>query len=203
MTSVLNSYLVQHKSLSIPGLGTIYVEWEPVTRDAEKDRWLPPAVRYRFDKFHDTPGKDFFHFLAEHKKIPEYEAINWYNKFAAAFRAEIKTREEARWEGVGIFKKDMTGEIVLEQLHKPFLLFEPVEAHEIIYPVAPEPVVEQDGEAEAAPAPPEEELAPATVKSTWWLYVLVLFAIILLVLGFHFYQKGLVWHSFFNQQPVL
>lgn len=202
MASVLNSYLVQHRNLSIPGMGTIYIDWEPASRSEEKGRWLPPVPVYRFDKFHDIPGKDFFHFIAERKKIPEHEAMKWYNEFAAALRSDVRTREEVRWEGIGIFKRDATGEIAVEPIDQPFSLFEPLEVAEISRMAGAEPVTVQDAAVPLALPAAEEKIIPAPVKKDWWIFALVLFVIILLLLFIHFYHKGMVWQSLFNQQPV-
>lgn len=211
MTSVLNSYLVQHRSLSIPGLGTIWIQPEPASKATEGGEWLPPAVIYRIDKFQDTPEKEFFHFLAEHRQIPEYEAIKEYNEFTAAFCLAVRTKEEARWEGVGIFKMDPSGEIVIEQIAKPFLLFTPIEAAIIR---AAEPLTRQeeassgevitpDEKGEDASGLPEGELrTPAPAKRRWLMLVIALLVIILLVLLIYFYRNGYVWHSLFNQQSV-
>lgn len=212
MTSVLNSYLVQHRSLSIPGLGTVWIQPEPASKAVEGEKWLPPAVTYRIDKFHDTPEKEFFYFLAEHRQIPEYEAIKEYNEFTTAFCLAVRTEEEARWEGIGIFKKDQSGEIVIEQIARPFLLFTPIEAAEISR--SAQPVIRQeetssgevitpDEEKEAASGLLEEELLnPAPAKRRWLMFAIALLVIILLVLLIYFYRNGYVWHSLFNQQSV-
>lgn len=212
MTSVLNSYLVQHRSLSIPGLGTIWIQPEPASKATEGEEWLPPAVIYRIDKFQDTPEKEFFHFLAEHRQIPEYQAIKEYNEFTTAFCLAVRTKEEARWEGVGIFKKDPTGEILIEQIAKPFLLFTPIEAAEIsrsAQPVSRQEemvsgeVITPDEKKEAGSSLLEGELlTPAPAKRRWLMFVIALLVIILLVLLIYFYRNGYVWHSLFNQQSV-
>lgn len=204
MTSVLNSYLVQHKNLSIPGLGTIYIDWEPASKSAEKDRWLPPVPVYRFDKFHDTPGKDFFHFIAERKQIPEHEAMKWYNELAAAFRSDVRTREEVGWEGIGLFQRDAAGEIVVRPIDQPFPLFEPIEVSEVSRATVAEPmIIHEEGEVPVASPAGEEQLSPAEAKKDWWIFAVVLFLVILLLLFIHFYQKGMVWQSLFNQQPAI
>ncbi|MBE7169842.1 MAG: hypothetical protein INR73_04590 [Williamsia sp.] len=177
-------------------------------------------MRYRFDKFHDAPGKDFFYFLAGRKKIPEYEAIKQYNEFAAAFRSRINREEAARWEGIGFFKKDASGEIVLEETDKPFLLFAPVEAKAISRPPVQEiPITQEQQPAEPetitseisedvvlaeteAPVLPEEPLAETAKERAWWIVALTLFILIVVVLLVYFYNKGLVWRSFFNQQTL-
>ena len=109
MTHFLNTYLLEHKSVSIPGLGTIYVERIPAQSDFVNRQLLPPAYHYRFDKYFDAPEKEFFTFLASSKNIPEYEAMKLYNEWAMSLRNNINTNELTPIEGVGGIEKRRIG----------------------------------------------------------------------------------------------
>ncbi|MES1223866.1 MAG: hypothetical protein ABUT20_50690, partial [Bacteroidota bacterium] len=97
MFEILNSYLFQHKSISIPGLGTIVMERLPANTDIGSKNFLPPLYHFRFDKYFDAPDKDFFSYLASEKNIPDYEAIKWYNEFSLELRNKIKVEEKVKW----------------------------------------------------------------------------------------------------------
>src|SRR5687767_8146900 len=101
MIPILTNYLVQHKSVSIPGLGTIYVERTPAQSDFVNRQILPPSYHYRFDKYFDTPDRDFFNFLAAHKEVADFEAIKLYNEWALEFRNTIRNQNSVEWENVG------------------------------------------------------------------------------------------------------
>src|ERR1700722_13173939 len=109
MLQVLNAYLFQHRSISIPGLGTIYLETFPASVEVADRAILPPAYRFRFDKYFDAPDREFFAYLASQGKMLDYEAIKWYNEFSLDLRSRIRTQEEVLWEGVGILRKDDSG----------------------------------------------------------------------------------------------
>ncbi len=132
MTDVLNSYLVQHRSINIPGLGTLYIEAVPARTDFVNKQLLPPFLSYRFDKYFDAPDKDFFEYVARHRQIPEHEAIRWYNEFSFNLRSELRNQEEAEWKGVGVFKKDAAGEIIFEENKLDNSIYEPVLAERVI-----------------------------------------------------------------------
>ena len=51
MFDVLNSSLYQHSSISIPGLGTIYLENLPASIDSATHQMLPPIFYFLFYKF--------------------------------------------------------------------------------------------------------------------------------------------------------
>ncbi|HEX4849893.1 MAG TPA: hypothetical protein VFV08_03755, partial [Puia sp.] len=136
MFDILNSYLFQHKSISIPGLGTIYMETLPASIDTSTKNMLPPLYYFRFDRNEDAPSRDFFSFLALHKRIADYEALKLYNEFAYTLRNEINKEERFKWEGVGELKKDTTGNVLFESsLGNPFFL-QPVPARKVIHPDA-------------------------------------------------------------------
>ena len=202
MIDILNSYLVQHKSISIPGLGTLYLEKSAAAFAANSRQLLPPSFSYRFDKFHDTPHKAFFLFLAGQKSIPEYEAINMYNEFAAAFRNDIRQNEEAAWKHAGVFRTDNQGEIIFEPFSKPFTSFAPVDATPILHTVEPEPadMPEEDHPA-STPGFTDLPVQRNNLKR-WWMVALALLIVGAAVLGVHFYHKGTGRPAFFNQQSV-
>ncbi|HEX3767108.1 MAG TPA: hypothetical protein VHT72_01975, partial [Puia sp.] len=82
MYTILNRYLFLHKSIPIPGLGTICLESQAATIDASTRTIHPPVYRFRFDKFSDSPDKDLFVYLSTQQKISDYEALRQYNDFA-------------------------------------------------------------------------------------------------------------------------
>src|SRR5258708_36754275 len=114
MFQVLNAYLFQHRSISIPGLGTIYLETLPANTDVADRTILPPAYRFRFDKYFDAPEKEFFSYIATQRNMLDYEAIKWYNEFSFELRNRIRSEDQVSWDGVGILQKDGSGNVIFE-----------------------------------------------------------------------------------------
>jgi hypothetical protein len=189
MIEILNGYLIQHKSISIPGLGTIYLERLPAMNDFTNRQIHPPAFRFRFDKYFDAPDKDFFTFLATHRNIPEYEAIKQYNEFAYDLRNRIRHDQKFHWPDVGILSKEMSGEIHFESsgLHA---YLPPVDANRVIRQDAQHPILV--GDQEMTTQDMSELLSEETFveKEPWWIYALILFAIAIAILFFHFFRTG-------------
>ncbi|HYE55087.1 MAG TPA: hypothetical protein VD996_09600 [Chitinophagaceae bacterium] len=198
MIDILNGYLIQHKSISIPGLGTIYVERLPAMNDFTNRQIHPPSYRFRFDKYFDAPDKDFFTFLAAHRQIPEYEAIKQYNEFAYELRNSIRQEDRFTWPDVGVLSKDISGEINFESATAPSLL-QPVAANRVIRQDAPHALLV--GEQETTTQQMSEILNEGTYveKESWWTYALILFAIALCILFFHFFRFGGKLESFGGQ----
>ncbi len=202
MFNVLNNYLFQHKSISVPGLGTIYLEKLPAKKDAQGNNILPPAYYFRFDKYFDAPDKDFFLHLAAEKNIPDYEAIKWYNEFSFELRNKIRQEEKAEWEGVGILKKDEEGNIIFESTAGTPGFMQPVPA-DFVKRVHTEPdllVHEIENNVPANESTYAEEIIGE--KNSWWLYALAAAAIAVIVLLFHFSSDGWKLGSAGNQQTL-
>ncbi|HUR10819.1 MAG TPA: hypothetical protein VM012_05595 [Flavitalea sp.] len=204
MIDVLNSYLVQYNKISIPGLGTIQLERIPAQSDFINKQILPPAYKYRFDKYFDVPDKEFFTYLAVQKQIPDYEAINVYNEWAQHLRNTITPTRQVVWNHVGTLRRDLNGEVIFESAGPVDANYEPVNAIRVIHSNAEHTMIVGDREIstrEMSELLGEE--APVEVeKESWWLYALIIIALSLIVIFFHFYKNGLTPGSFGNQQKI-
>jgi len=206
MTEALTSYLLQHKSISIPGLGTVYIERIPAQTDFINKQILPPSYHFRFDKYFDAPDKEFFTYLAQQKDIADYEAIKWYNEWAYELRNRLRTDEVVEWKGVGALKKDVSGDIVFEASGAIPSSQQPSPATRVIHSntqhtmlVGDREVTREINTEETVNAWPEEE---AVEKNTWWIYALIIAAIALSAIFFHFYNNGFSPANTGNQQHI-
>jgi hypothetical protein len=203
MFEVLNSYLFQHKSISIPGLGTIFLERLPANTDVGNRNFLPSLYYFRFDKYLDAPDKDFFSFLAAEKNIPDYEAIKWYNEFSHDLRNRIKQEEKVKWDDVGFLKKDYAGNVVFESAPQNPEFLKPVQANMVIRKDAQHHLLV--GDKEITNYEMNEWLHPPDKpkpQEIWWVPALLLAIAILVVLLFHFSSNGWQAGSAGNQQGL-
>jgi len=202
MYDVLNKYLVQHKSISIPGLGSIVAETIPAVSDFANKQLLPVQEKYRYDKYFDAPDREFFVYLSQQKNIADFEAIKWYNEFAFDLRNKIRMGEEVAWEGTGIFKKEPGGEIVFEPYASEFEIYPPVPAERVIRSDARHSILV--GDVEKTNYEMSELLSDEVhvEKESWWIFALILAAIGLCVLFYHLYKNDTHWGFTGNQQPV-
>ncbi|WP_205512759.1 hypothetical protein [Longitalea arenae] len=221
MNNVLVSYLLQHKSISIPGLGSMYIERIPAQTDFVNRRILPPDYHFRFDKYFDAPDKDFFTYLAKQQNIADYEAIKWYNEWAYELRSKIREGQVVEWDGIGTLKKDISGEIIFEAAGRIPSLQESTPANRVIHTHTQHTMLVGDQEVTrkivntdtAEPGALEnnviagEEQAPELYeeppkKKGWWIFALILAALALTVIGLRVYRDGLVTSAAGNQQPI-
>ena len=55
MNDVLTAYLLQHKSINIPEVGSIYIQSKAAITDFVNKQLFPASYSYRFDKYYDVP----------------------------------------------------------------------------------------------------------------------------------------------------
>ena len=195
MFTVLNAYLFQHRSISIPGLGTIYLETMPAAVDVADRTMLPPVYQFRFDKYFDAPDKEFFAFIANQRHILDFEAIKWYNEFAFDLRNRIKAESEVNWEGVGVLKKDGSGNVLLEPFASPLNFMQPTPAVRVLHQDAQHTLIVGDRERTTGEMNEwrmhEEEDAESRRGLSWWVIALIIAVAGLAFLGWYFYSHGL------------
>lgn len=199
MYQVLNAYLFQHRSISIPGLGTIYLETQPASVDVADRMMLPPLYLFRFDKYFDAPDREFFSFIAMQRNILDYEAIKWYNEFALELRNRIRLEDKVEWDGVGVLRKDGNGNIAFESAAET-LFMAPTPAVRVNRQNAQHTLLVGDQERTNTEMNEwlHDEQGSGRSRS-WWIIAIVTAVIALALLGWHFYSNG--W-SFGNQNKI-
>ncbi len=206
MIDILNKYLIQHKSINIPGLGTIFIEHLPATFDVVNQRILPPLFEFRFNKYFDTPDKEFFSYLSFEKGVADLEAVQLYNQFAQDLSAAIKQDDRAEWLEVGVFVKNSAGDLLFEPVQQTEMLYAPVPAVRIVRDRASHAVLVGDQEKTTVEMTSflndEKVEKPVVAARKWWLYAVILLIIAVVVLFFLFYQKGFNITAAANRQSV-
>ena len=202
MYTILNRYLFLHKSIPIPGLGTICMESQAATIDASTRTIHPPVYRFRFDKFSDSPDKDLFAYLSVQQKISDYEALRQYNDFAYSLRDRLNYFREAPWEGLGILKKDDMGDIHFESsiLNPSFL--QPVPAEKVVRTNAKHMLLVGDRERSSREMSDWFAEEPIHGNKLWWLVALIGGITAALIIMIHFSSRGWNVESTGNQQTI-
>jgi hypothetical protein len=201
MVHLIRTYLLQNNSISIPGLGTIYVERIPAQSDFVNRQLLPPSYHFRFDKYFDAPGKEFFTYLAARKNIEDYEAIKLYSEWAYELRNNIGADQSATLEGVGILKRDVSGEVIFEAIVPPQTYSIAVPAERIIRSNARHTMLVGDKEISNFEMSGYFHDEVRKKRQSWWIYALILAAVALIAIFFHYFKTGDIT-PFGNQQTI-
>lgn len=189
MTPALNSYLHQHQSLSIPGIGTIYIERTPARSDFTNRQILPPGYHYRFDRYFDTPDRQFFSFIAKSENLADFEAVRWYNEWAMEMGSKLQSELSILWDGVGTIRKTESGDVQFETIAPIDACLPPVPANRIIRTNTSHTMLVGDREFTNLQMSgylndPAKQTVP---RKPWLMYAIVIGALLLIVLFLFLY----------------
>ena len=190
MEHLVRTYLLQKSSVSIPGLGTIYVERSPARSDFINKQLLPPSYHFRFDKYFDAPGKDFFAFIAARKNVEDYEAIKLYNEWALSLRNNISAEHSSQLDGIGVLKRDQSGEVVFEPEAPADAFAIPVPAQRIVRTNTRHTMLVGDREVSNVEMTDYLHDEVHKEKTSWWVYALIIAAVALTAILFHFFRNS-------------
>ena len=191
MFEVLNAYLFQHRSISIPGLGTIYLDTHPASVDVADRTMLPPVYRFRFDRYFDQPDKEFFAYVAAQRNVLDYEAIKWYNEFSFELRNRIRNEDRVSWDGVGVLRKDDSGNVEFESAPSVLAFMQPTPAIRVNRQDAQHTLLVGDRERTSGEMNEwlQEDVARRRSVS-WWVIAVILGGLCLVALCWYFYIHG-------------
>ena len=201
MYGELYQYLILHKQLTIPGIGTFLLERKPANIDFVNKIADPPAYTVALHHGNTTPSKNIFNWLASVLDISERDALNRFNDFAVDIKDRVLAGDKLQWNGIGILSKGMAGEIRFESSLKDMKAGTPVPAIKVIRENAEHTV--RVGEQQKTSSEMIEILAPAEEKKTnWWGIALVAGLLAFIFIALYFSSKGLTASSAANQQKL-
>ena len=201
MYTILNRYLFQHKSLPIPGLGTIYLETHSASVDASTRMALPPSYQFRFDNYFDAPDKELFAYVSQQKNVADYESLRLYNEFAYQLRDKLNLQRQVEWTGIGTIKKDDEGNISMSTSFNPYFL-QSVPATKVIRSDAQHTLLVGDRERTSGEMTSWFNEEADTGHRGWWIVALSTGVAALLFILLYFSSHGWKLEATGNQQVL-
>jgi hypothetical protein len=201
MYGALYQYLVLHKQLNIPGIGTFQVERKPADIDFIGKVVNPPAYTVALHHGNTTASKKVFSWLSDVFNISERDALSRFNDFAFELRDKVMAGDKLQWDGVGILSKGMAGEIRFDASLRGMTIGEPIPANKVIRENAQHTV--RVGEDQKTSTEMMERLAPEEEKrSYWWAAALIIGLLALFFLAWYFSSRRLDSSATGNQQKL-
>lgn len=189
MQDTLYEFLIINKKLSLPGIGTISLRQNSSQLDFTDKQLSSPSFYFVLDHENDTPSKKTFDWLSLSRGISEWDAIRSVNDFSFSLKNSISRVGEATWDGVGVLKRDKTGNLTLDP-HKITLQTEqPVHAEKVIREKFEHTVLV--GEREKSSVEMAEYFASETPgKNYAWVIAVVVTILAVMFIGWYFSDKG-------------
>jgi hypothetical protein len=201
MYGELYQYLVLHKQLNIPGIGTFQVERKPADIDFIGKVVNPPAYTVALHHGNTTASKKVFSWLSDVFNISERDALSRFNDFAFELRDKVMAGGKLQWDGVGVLSKGLAGEIRFDASLKGMTIGEPIPANKVLRENAQHLV--RVGEEQKTSTEMMERLVPEEEKkSYWWAAALVIGLLALFFLAWYFSARRLDTTNAGNQQKL-
>ena len=201
MQGELYQYLVLHKRLNIPGVGTFQLERKPADIDFVNKIANPPAYSISLHHGNPTPSGNIFSWLAFVLNISEMDAIRRFNDFAFDVKNGVMSDGKFQWDGVGTLSKGMAGEIRFDALLRDLKIGTPVPAVKVIRGDAQHTV--RVGEQEKTSSEMLEMLAPSEERRTyWWGIALIVGLLAFIFIALYLSSNGVNTSSTGNQQKI-
>ncbi len=157
MDQHLYKYLVLHKHLCIPQLGSFIIQNEPAHFDEASGLLYPPKPVISFSEGNvPVSEKLFFDFLSNEMGTDELAAIKQFHDFSYRFRNDLQENKLVVLKGAGTLSREEDGTILFSTAN---------EITELLPPVDP---------GNAVMMTVSEETEDTGKPDQWWIYAIVL-----------------------------
>lgn len=196
----LYQYLLQHKKLPLPGIGTFVLERKPASIDFPNKLMYAPGYSFALQSSAFIPSGSFFNWLGAVLGISQMDAVIKFNDFVFDMKKQVERGDTVNWHGVGSFRKGLGGEIKFTA--DTIIGEKPVPAAKVLRERAEHTV--RVGEEEKTSAEMTEMLTqPQEKRSYWWAYALAIGLLALVFTGWYFSEHGLESSSTANGKKLV
>ncbi len=197
----LYEYLLLHKQLTMPGIGTFSLERTPARIHFPDKLVYPPVYNIKLSENTVSPPGQFYQWLGGALHITDRDAVIRFNDFVFEMKKQIGEGDTIHWSGVGTVKKGLAGEIRFLP-DEPAVREDPVTAEKLLREKAEHWV--KVGETEKTSAEMEAMLAlPEEKKSWWWVYALGVGLLAVIFTGWYLSENGLATGSVANSRKLV
>jgi len=196
----LYQLLLQHKKLHLPGIGTLVLERKPATIDFPNKLMNAPGYSFTMQSSAFIPSGRFFNRLGAMLGISQMDAVIRFNDFVFAMKKQVERGDTVSWNGVGVIKKGLGGEIKF--LADTITAGKPVPAAKVLRERAGHSV--GVGEEEKTSDEMTDMLAKRQEKrSYWWAYALSIGLLAFIFIGWYFSEHGMDTSSAANSKKLI
>lgn len=197
----LYQYLLQHKKLSVPGIGTFLLERTPAQVDFPNKQVAAPLYAFSWQSPAPVPSGRFFTWLGAALGISQMDAVVRFNDFAFEMKKQVEKGHTIEWAGVGVLKKGLADEIRFTPW-APAFPETAIPATKVIRDKATHSV--RVGEDERSSTEMEILLSKEEEKkSYWWAWSLAIGLLAIVFTGWYFSEHGVETGSTANTRLLV
>ncbi|HEY8387956.1 MAG TPA: hypothetical protein VIK74_05100 [Parasegetibacter sp.] len=203
MLETLFKYLIQQKSLYLPGIGNFVMTQDAPVYNAADQTFEPPVWKAVLTDEQPATPKELFAFIAGEKQVTELEAIQMFNGCIFEIRQHIKSGRSFYWKGIGELKAgDSSTQTILDAETISLSFLKPVAARRIVRDNAVHTVLIGNQELTNVEVAEMKKNTGALGRQRWWVYAAAVAVIALILLFFHFYSLQTGQHPFGNRSLI-
>ena len=200
MYAELYRYLILHKELPVPGIGTFLLNRDAAVADFPNRRINPPLYHVGLSTKETTPSTNFFKWLSHELSISVHDAVMQFNDFVFDLKNKLAEGSTINWNAVGVLQKGLGGETK----------FVPAEKWSVEAAVVAEKVIRSKSEHMVRVGEDERTSDEMTAiltkteskKSYWWALPLVIGLLSVMFLGWYFSENGVAAAATANNKQL-
>ena len=172
MQKQIASYLFQHKTCPLPGVGTLSVTNSGAESDFTNKAFTAPKSALHFEQ-KETDATGLLNYLSATTGADKYEATEALSHFCDNLKQQIANQAGVSLNSIGSFSVDASGTINFIQEELPTAFEQPVFAERVVHPDAEHQILV--GDKETTNTVMTELLAPkSATKDRWWIWAILL-----------------------------
>lgn len=114
MYKELYQYLLLHRELQLPGIGTFLLERQPAEIDIANRGIVAPSYHIALHHGSVTGSRRLYQWLASAINGSESDAVVRFNDFVFGIKKSIQEGNRIEWNGLGVLSRGLAGEIRFE-----------------------------------------------------------------------------------------
>jgi nucleoid DNA-binding protein len=203
MQDLITSFIIQSKECKLADIGNFTIVTTSAKADIANKQISPPSTEIVFNRREEKISDGLVKYISDKKNVSSSEALAEIKKWCAETKAKLKNGEAILLESLGVLKKEPSGNIFFES-ENAISFFAPVAAERVIHKNSEHTVLVGDKETtSSAMAQFYNEEETATKNNAWKIIAIILLAIALIILFFHFYGHPFSLSEFGNQQKTM
>ena len=175
MEQFIASYLFQHKTCPIPGLGSLVMTNTAALTDFTNKKITAPTPAIRFQQ-DETNADQLLSYIAAKTNSNTYEVGAALDHFCDGLKQELTTGSSTKLPGIGNFQVDASGNINFAPEELPPVFLPPVKAERVVHPQAEHHMLVGDKETTNTQMTEYFNEEPVK-KDRWWVWAILLGAI--------------------------
>lgn len=192
MFDLFYQYLVLHKKVTVPGLGTFMIVRKTAQLSFEHKTLTSPGWEVIFAKGDLPADKDFYTYISQQQNTDDTGSVKNVSDFIFFIKREMSVYKKLDWPKIGTLTENVQGEFLLKSANQLFSYFPDVLAERIVRENGDKSVFDdnQPKSLTGVSKGSEETFPDVVKKQEWWIDAIILALLAIAAIGYYYLQNG-------------